>query len=74
MVDNSVTIHEINEVEEPIVNNQKTNTILTSFTKTASFDDINTVVAQCEEESLGGTYLSDLKRQDFLLPYKDGYL
>lgn len=74
MVDNSVTIHEINKTEEPISNNQETNTILTSFTETASFDDINTVVAQCEEENLGGTYLSDLTRQDFLLPYKDGYL
>ena len=69
MVDNSVTIHEINETEEPIVNNQKTNTIITPFTGTSTFEELNTVVAQCEAEGFAGeTYLVDITRQDFLLP------
>ena len=75
MVDNSVTIHEINETEEPIVNNQKTNTIITPFTGTSTFEELDTVVAQCEEEDeWNGPYFSHLSRKDFLLPYKNGYL
>ncbi len=61
MRDNSVIINEIN-------------TILTSFTGTSTFEELDTVVAQCEEEDVGGPYFSALRRQDFLLPYKDGYI
>ena len=62
MVDKSVTILEI---DEPVIEEVNIPT----------FEELNTVVAQCEVETLWeNIYIEDLTRKDFLLPYKDGYL